>query len=107
MILVEFLQKSGHDGRTVKGSLGVDIEPPAVFRDYRHFTVIQIDDLTMPPQKGGFLLFQVLGVYRDIFLFPAQTAKFCVKLEILRQFPCNLLRIIVTLHPYRAYLCLY
>ncbi len=51
----------------------------------------------MPPQKGGFLLFQILRIDRDIFLFPAQDTKFSVKLEILRQFPCYLLRFIVTL----------
>ena len=77
MILVKFLQKSGHDGRTVKGSLGVDIEPPAVFRDYRHFTVIQIDDLTMSPAEGVLLLFQIFRIGNE---------KFPVKLEKIYSF---------------------
>lgn len=99
MILVEFLQKSGHDGRTVKGSLGVDIEPPAVFRDYRHFTVIQIDDLTMSPAEGVLLLFQIFRIDGYFVLFPSHSSlkrKISGKVRKNIQFPCYLLRNIVT-----------
>lgn len=62
------------------------IEPSAVFFYHRHFTVIQIDDLTMPPHKGGFLLFEIFRIYRYFKLFPGQLAKFSVKVKILDGF---------------------
>jgi hypothetical protein len=57
MVLVQFLQETCHYGSPVQRRPGMDIETPAVFVDYRHFIIIQIDNLTMPPDKGGFLLF--------------------------------------------------
>ena len=93
MILVEFLKKPRHDGGPVEGGAGAYVESPAIFLYNGHFIVIHIDDLTMPPQKGGFLLFQIFRIYRDIFLFSGQDEKFFGKVS-------NLLRFILTFAPY-------
>lgn len=96
MVLVKFIQELGHDGGPVQGCPGVDIEPPAIFRHHRHFAVIEVNDLTVLPAQGSFLLFQIFRIYGYFSLFPAQNEKFSVKVEILCQFPCYLLRNIVT-----------
>ncbi len=53
----------------------MDIEPATIFFYHSHFIIIQINDLTMPPQKGGFLLFEIFRIDCDIFLFSGQDEK--------------------------------
>lgn len=76
MIIIKLGKNLLHDCFAEHHGLCLDIEAAAIFRYCRHLAVIKVDNLTMPPQKGGFLLFQVFRIHIDVFSFFGQSLLF-------------------------------
>ena len=68
MILFKGGENLFHDGGAHQGGAGADAEAPAVFVYGGEFTVIEVEDVAVLPQKHLFLLLKVLGINSGDFL---------------------------------------
>ncbi len=74
MIVLELGENLFEEDFAVEGCLAVDIEAFAILGDCVHFLIIQIDDLPVPPYKGGLLLFQIFRINGNCLLLLFQVS---------------------------------
>ena len=69
MILFQFGEHPLHKGFAEKGGAVLDLETAAVLLYGSHFLVVETNDLPVPPDKGGFLPVEEIGIYRRTLSF--------------------------------------
>lgn len=74
VIVLELGENLFEEDFAVEGSLAVDIEAFAILGDCVHFLIIQIDDLPVPPYKGGLLLLQIFRIDGNCLLLLFQVS---------------------------------
>ena len=72
MVFIQFFQDLFHYGLTEKNGFGIDLETAAIFRYCSHFFIIQVDDLPVFSDHGGFLPAQEIRRHLTAVLFLSQ-----------------------------------